>query len=246
MTAKWLLLAALLCGCSQAPRERWVGSPNMAPAAERQAGRAPLAEGLRVAPDETALLASAQAEQTLVPPAERVMVYTASFQISVHSVRESMDALESVCRGMGGYVHQIDGDQITVRVPADQYNAALAQTEALGTVINRQMQALDVTEEYVDLQARLRNAIKVRDRLQELLAQAKSVEDTLAVEKELNRVNESIERLQAKLEVLKNRVAFCTITVRFVRVAPSTRQPTQFALPFDWLADLKPERLHRH
>jgi hypothetical protein len=77
----------------------------------------------------------------------------------------------------------------------------------------------------------------VRQRLEALLAQAGSVEDALAVERELARVTESIELYKGKLELLRELVAFSTITVNF-RARPTERVNSDVPLPFEWLNQL--------
>ena len=176
---------------------------------------------------------------------KRIVIYTAQYQIVVQEIEAAIDAMERLAEAQGGYVQSISGDQIVIRVPVANYQAAVAKVEALGNVSRRDLQATDVTEEYVDLQARLKNSTAVRARLEALLAKAENVEAALAVEKELNRVGEEIERLQAKLEVLKNRVAYSTITADFERVYRAAPLPQQFKLPFNWLKELDPSRLTR-
>jgi hypothetical protein len=176
---------------------------------------------------------------------KRTVIYTAQFRIVVQEIEAAIDAMERLAEAQGGYVQSISGDQIVIRVPVANYQAAVAKVESLGNVSRRDLQATDVTEEYVDLQARLKNSMAVRARLEALLAKAENVEAALAVEKELNRVGEEIERLQAKLEVLKNRVAYSTITADFERVYRAAPLPQQFKLPFNWLKELDPSRLTR-
>lgn len=180
---------------------------------------------------------------TSTPSAQRIVIYTATLRMVVVEIDASIKQTEAIAAEYKGWVQSISGDSITIRVPADQYESAVAKIEALGRISDRQLQASDVTEEYVDLEARLKNALAVRDRLNALLAKAEDVKAALEVEKELARVGEEIERLQGKMELLKNRVAFSTISVNFERVYRSTQPPQITRVPFDWLNDLNPNRL---
>jgi len=78
----------------------------------------------------------------------------------------------------------------------------------------------DVTEEYIDLEARLRNLRRQEERLLEILDRAESVKDVLEVERELGRVRGEIERLEGRLRYLSNRVEFATITVELLEPEP--------------------------
>lgn len=190
------------------------------------------------------LLASLAEDPSQVPLGQRVVIYNAALRIVVSHVDEAIKEMERIAELRGGYVQRIKMDQITIRIPVQQYQSAVASVEELGQVTERELEALDVTEEFVDLEARLRNAKNVRNRFEALLERAETVEAALAVEKELQRVNEEIERLKAKLELIKNRMAFSTILTRFERVARQTEITKGFQqLPFRWLRDLDPNRL---
>ena len=194
--------------------------------------------------EPTSWLAAAADDQSAVPAQQRVVVYNAGFRMVVKSVEDAIKAMQQIAVEAGGYVQEIKGNSVTIRAPAAKYDGAIERVAALGQVIDRQLQAQDVTEEYVDLEARLNNARSVRKRLEALLEKAQTVEATLAVEKELNRVGEEIERLEAKLELMRNRVAYSTITVQFERVARQTELMRGFReLPFYWLRELDPNRL---
>jgi len=201
----------------------------------------PLVEALRESP--RAMLAAAGDDLREVPIGQRVVVYTAAFRIVVHDVFVAVQDTRRIAQEMGGYVQRIQGDAVTIRVPAERFQAAVERLEALGQVSHREVEATDVTDEYVDLQARLKNAQAVRERLVALLQKAEDVKSALEVEKELNRVGAEIEQLQAKIEVLKNRVAYSTITVTFERVAQQTHFRGVARLPFAWLRELDPNRL---
>lgn len=190
------------------------------------------------------LLASTGNELKDVPVEKRIVVYNAGFRIVVQSIADAIKSMEQIATQTGGYVQQIDRDKITIRVPVQQYSGAVERVAALGQVTDRQLQTQDVTAEYVDLEARLKNARAVHERLTALLEKAQTTEATLAVEKELGRVGEEIERLQAQLELLKNRVAYSTIAAQFERVARQAELIMNYRrLPFAWLRELDPNLL---
>lgn len=238
----------LLAGCSPVNRDNRLQAEFAARRAARPSSldRAAASKAPPPAPSsEAGFIRLASDRQPAQQGDKRVVIYTAQFRIVVQEIAAAISATEEIADEQGGYVQSISGDQIVIRVPVANYQAAVAKVEALGNVSRRDLQATDVTEEYVDLQARLKNSMAVRARLQALLEKAENVEAALAVEKELNRVGEEIERLQAKLEVLKNRVAYSTITADFERVYRAAPLPQQFKLPFQWLKELDPSRLTR-
>ncbi len=193
--------------------------------------------------EEPTRLVSDDTSATDAPGATRIVVYTASLRIVVVEIEASIKHTDAIAKEFNGWVQTISDDSITIRVPADRYELAVAKIESLGRVADRRLQASDVTEEYVDLEARLKNALAVRERLNALLARAEDVKAALEVERELGRIGEEIERIKGKLELLKNRVAFSTITAQFERVYRTTPMPQVTRLPFEWLNELNPNRL---
>ena len=103
---------------------------------------------------------------------------------------------------------------LTLRVPAQAFDQAMAALRALAhEVLSEQISARDVTEEYTDVDARLRNLQAAETQLLALLEKADTVEDLLKVENRLADVREEIERLQGRLNVLEDRIALATIHV---------------------------------
>ena len=103
---------------------------------------------------------------------------------------------------------------VEVKVPAKGYGGALDEIADLGEVQDMRETSQDVTEEYVDLQARLDNSIKLEQRILGLLAESTgTIDDVLHVEKELASVREDIERLEGRKRYLDSRISLSTITV---------------------------------
>jgi len=112
----------------------------------------------------------------------------------------------------------------------------------MGVVINKDITARDVTEQYIDLKIRLSNAKALRQKLIALLDRAKNVKEALAVEKELARVRTEIETLEGRVKRMSNQVAYSTISVTFRKYANAPSQ-LMTHLPFGWLRTLGVEPL---
>jgi multidrug efflux pump subunit AcrB len=105
---------------------------------------------------------------------------------------------------------------ITYRIPADRWDEAISALRALATtVVGEQTQALEVTGQLVDLEARIKNLRASEAALQEILAKATKVSDILEVEARLSDVRGQIEALEAQRVTLENQVAYGTLTVGF-------------------------------
>jgi hypothetical protein len=171
------------------------------------------------------------------PHSAAMLIYTANLSLAVFQVEPQLDAVERIARESGGYLSARQDDAITIRVPRDHFEPALARIEKLGDVTHRDIKAQDVTDEFVDLQARLKNAYAVRDRLDDLMAKA-PVKEALEIEKELGRVTEDIERLEGRLKLLRDQIAFSTITVTFSPQEQQKVQESSLLAPFPWLREL--------
>lgn len=165
-----------------------------------------------------------------------MLIYTAALNLGVYQVEARMNDVEKIARDVGGYLALRNDQQITVRIPRAQFDAAVARIEKLGDVLHRNISAQDVTDEFVDLETRLKNARAMRDRLEILLKQA-AVKDALEIEKELGRITGEIERMEGRLKLLRDKIAFSTITVTFQPLDNQTVRDSSI-LPFPWLSDI--------
>jgi hypothetical protein len=157
--------------------------------------------------------------------------------MAVFEVASALDKTMALAKERGGYLVRREDRSIVIRVPAASYREVLDTIGKLGDVLHRSENVEDVTDQFFDLQVRVRNARVVRERLEQLLAQAKSVEEALMVERELARVTTEIERLEGRLKLLRELVAFSTITVEF-RPRAIEQVGRGVRLPFDWLDSL--------
>jgi hypothetical protein len=165
-----------------------------------------------------------------------LLIYQAVLGLAVFRVTENLDSIESRADALGGYMLRRGGTNITVRVPAAKFQILVAEILKMGEVHHRTITAQDVTAEYTDIQIRLKNALAVRERLAMLLAQAKNVEEALAVEAQLGRLSEEIERMKGRLKLLSELSAYSTITVEFSE--KTSQIDGRVELPFGWLKDI--------
>ncbi|MGH7296644.1 MAG: DUF4349 domain-containing protein [Polyangiaceae bacterium] len=205
-----------------------------------------------VAPAPTTSPAAATPGPAAAPPAASpyahdaahdasMLAYSADLTLAVFQVDRSLGSVESLARDLGGYLAQRGDTSVTVRVPRPRFDEALGRIEKLGDVLHRNVAAEDVTDEYVDLELRLKNARAMRDQLAGLLHGA-AVKDAVEIEKELAKVTEVIEQIEGRLKVMRDKVGYSSITVSFQATAPSTVRSTSI-LPFAWLDTMGLESL---
>lgn len=167
----------------------------------------------------------------------RKVVYKGEFTVVVARASDAAEALRKLAEDLGGYVQRLTNDAVVLRVPAASFHKAADALEQIGTVARRDITAQDVTEEYQDLQMRLRNAQALVERLRELLEKAKNVEEATKVQVELSKAQTESERLQAQMNSLASRIAMSTLAVSLVETAQAPAE-LRTRLPFDWLHEL--------
>jgi len=159
---------------------------------------------------------------TSEPLADHKLVRTSSIDLLVKRPAESAEKIRSLTEHVGGFLvkSQTNGAQdatnasLTIRVPVGRFAEVVAEIRKLGLrVESEQMEAQDVTKQYVDQQAHLRNLRALEAQYLTILQQAKTVKDTLNVSERLNAVRGEIEQQQAEFETLSRQVETVAITV---------------------------------
>lgn len=149
----------------------------------------------------------------------RRVIRTGQMAIEVERYDAAASRLFAIAEGAGGFVadssfSEEDGvprGTFVLRVPAARFSEVVAQVEKLGTVQRRQISGQDVTEEFIDLEARVRNLARQEARLLAFMDRATKIPDLLAIEGEVARVRGEIERLTGRLRFLTNKVDLATV-----------------------------------
>lgn len=169
------------------------------------------------------------APQAPAPTDDRMIVYTTQISLDVDSVAGSVTAITGLAEGLGGYVSQntlkVQGDKdfatMVIRVPAKAYNQAMDQLRKLGVKVTAENGSTrDVTEEFADLGAQVKNLEASEAQLQALMIQAKTVDEILKVQNQLSQVRGQIERLRGRINVLQRTSDMATITISLSPVIP--------------------------
>ncbi|WP_437280144.1 DUF4349 domain-containing protein [Sorangium sp. So ce375] len=219
-------------------------APPPAPGGAQPAPARPASTAAAPQPAPTSPGASPQgAPEAAADAHSPLLVYTADIAMAVFEVGASLGKVEALARDLGGFLARRDDRTITIRVPAARFDEALKRLEGLGDILQRNVVAQDVTEEFLDLGIRIRNARAVRDRLEKLLDKAAKVEESIQLERELARVSSELERLEGRLKFLRDRIAFSTLTVSFQPRSTESIAPSGPRLPIDWLNELGLSRL---
>ncbi|RJQ78049.1 DUF4349 domain-containing protein [Pseudonocardiaceae bacterium YIM PH 21723] len=149
--------------------------------------------------------------------ADRKLIRTARLELQTGDVGKASARVRSVAGEFAGLVSQENVQQqradLTVRVPAAKLSAALDRLAEAGEVRQRELQAQDVTDQVIDLEARLATQRASVDRVRALLDRAGSISEIVSVEAELTKRQADLESMERRSAALKDQVELATITV---------------------------------
>jgi Domain of unknown function (DUF4349) len=163
-------------------------------------------------------------------PTTRLIVRTGQASIEVDSLEPAMTELRRVVQRAGGFVadasvqsgrNQLRQATLELKVPSTRFDELTEGLQPIGRLEFVNVGAEDVSEEFVDLTARVANGRRLEDRLVELLrTRTGKLQDVLSVERELARVREEIERMEGRLRYLKTSAQLSTLSVSLHEPVP--------------------------
>jgi hypothetical protein len=230
-----LIQAALLMACEDRSKNDSKLARDRAEATSNKAA-SPVSLGRMGEPAVSQQEASAQAPADqwsrggAFDLASRLIIRTGQASIEVDSLESSMAELRRIVQRVGGFVadasvqsgrNQLRSATLQLKVPASRFDELTQALEPLGKLQFVNVAAEDVSEEFVDLTARVANGRRLEDRLVELLrTRTGKLQDVLTVERELARVREEIERMEGRMRFLKTSAQLSTLSVNLFEPAP--------------------------
>lgn len=208
-----LLILLTMVGCGKNP-----GSSSMDMVSKEMA--APTTE--QRTDESTEQIADKSSERKLIKEG-RVEFETTNLNSTRKSIFDAVDRYK-------GYVssdqeYKSPGrvtNTVIIRVPADNFDNFLkAATEGIDRFDSKEINVKDVTEEYLDIAARLKTKKELEARYLDLLKQAKNVSEILQIEKEVGQLRSEIESIEGRLKYLQSQVSFSTLTMTFYESLPN-------------------------
>jgi len=218
------LLAFTIVGCAAAPAPQLLegeraGAPMEMDSAGAEAPREESASAPRPADDAAT---------------ERLIIRNANLDIVVQDTEQAVSEINDMADELGGYVIESNLQQyqegmrarLRIRVPAESLDTALERIQELSVEVNNQnVSGQDVTEEYVDLQSRMRHLEATEERLLSFMQEAEDTEAALEVYDRLQNIQAEIEQVRGRIQYLEESAAMATINVN---ITPSElAQPIQ-------------------
>jgi len=160
-----------------------------------------------------------------VEVSEAKIIYTANISFETKDYNASNEALINLVNKYKGYILSSDtwsneyegvtyhNGNCTVRIPVDNYNAFMNETNGVGNVQNVSQYQDDITDDYIDVQTRIETLKAQEDRLVELLAKAETLSDIISIEDKLTDVRYNIESYQSRMNYYTKVTDYATITI---------------------------------
>lgn len=200
-------------------------------------------DSMKSAEDSVSTPAPASSESL---PIDRLIIKTGEVSVVVKDVPGTIKSIAAYVEKNGGFIvnSQISKTslapygEITVRIPSKGFDSGLLEVKSLGDVQRENVVGSDVTEEYMDLDARLRNLMAAEKQFLTILEKAEKIPDILAVQRELTQVRSNIESLQGRMKYLKTSADMSSLTV-YLSTDPSVLPTIEDSNEWKPLAVLK-------
>lgn len=154
----------------------------------------------------------------------RKVIFTANARLQVDDPKEVYELIVSDVKAQNGYISYSQQSErehgvtihVTVRIPSSKLEAFLLSLQTYGKVLNQEIGSEEITKQYFDTKARLDNAIKQKDQYEKILLKAEKIEDILAVQREIDAVQERIEMHRGQIELWDQLVDFSTASIELI------------------------------
>jgi hypothetical protein len=162
---------------------------------------------------------------------EKKIIKTGRVSFETDDLTKTRDWVAGLIKNNGGNITsdredkygQRSGQNLTVRVPVAKFDKLITEiSSGVKKLESKEVTASDVTEEFIDVEARLGAKKALENRYLELLKQAKNLNEMLQIEKQLTDIRGEIESIEGRLKYLQNQVAYSTLDIYFYQEMPKT------------------------
>lgn len=181
-------------------------------------------------------------------PSDRMIIRNGAIGIKASNVEQTLGRITSIANGKGGLVFSTNTDHrgdytyatLTLQVPPARFDETMNEIRSAAvTVTNETSSSQDVTEEFVDNDAQIKNLTQSEQQLNTLLTKANSVSDVLAVQREITTVRGQIDRLEGRQKYLATKTSMASITVSIEPIGPVTPEKASTTPGWDFALTLQ-------
>jgi len=171
-----------------------------------------------------ALTKNISSEQNNISSVERKIIKSGSIRFETANVKETHKFIKNTVAELGGYIGNENvynfedriEHTVEVRVPEDKFNLLIDKiSSSVEKLESKNISTVDVTEEFIDVEARIKTKKELEARYKEILKKAARVDEILNIEREMGNLRSEIESLEGRMNYLKNRIALSSLTITF-------------------------------
>ena len=231
-----LLLALLSFSLSCSSSQRFASTETVAEKKDVPAAQTPPGQIFSYT-DEAKKVALTQLDKTgeTAEAADRKIIRNAEITIEVPSTTDAQHQVTSIAETHGGFIVTSEAKQresndpaqrtldikLVVRVPSNQFGRAFDEIKKLaGNTPSENVTSQDVTEDFIDLEARIKTQKALEVQFLEIMRQANKIADALEVQRQIAEVRTDIEKLEGRKRFLENRSSLSTINVNIQTPKP--------------------------
>jgi hypothetical protein len=164
------------------------------------------------------------AEQNNISSVERKIIKSGNIRFETANVKETHKFIKNTVAELGGYIGNENvynfedriEHTVEVRVPEDKFNLLIDKiSSSVEKLESKNISTTDVTEEFIDVEARIKTKKELEARYKEILKKASRVDEILNIEREVGNLRSEIESLEGRMNYLKNRIALSSLTITF-------------------------------
>ncbi|HSD48124.1 MAG TPA: DUF4349 domain-containing protein [Pyrinomonadaceae bacterium] len=230
-----LILGSVSCGSARTEQATMRAKQDVA--------NAPAAQSAELQMEKVSLSDSEKAAEQVSAAIDRKIIRNADLTIEVTSPAETQSKVVSIAEAHGGFVVNSEAKQrdtgdasnrtldikLVVRIPENQFGVVLDKVRGLANNRNEEkVTGQDVTEEFIDLEARIKTQRALEAQFLQIMKQAGNIEDALEVQRQIAGVRTEIEKLEGRKRFLENRSSLSTITVNILAPKPIAVNTTGF------------------
>jgi hypothetical protein len=227
----FLLLFIFIAGCQHKDKEQFTSQPNV-PGEDREMKNLEEAPpppqtmqktttGAKETDKSTGNITTQNAQN--IDVTKRMIIRTGTMGVEIEKFDDAAKTVSEIVKRDGGYISNTTSSQnssgkkqgtLVLKVPADKYDALISEVSAVGKVMSQNINANDITEEFIDLEARQKTQKELEQRLLKLLSEKTArLTDVVEVEQKLASVRQIIESIDGRLRYLKNQSEMSTLTL---------------------------------
>lgn len=214
-------LLVLLAACSASDQESSFEQNKAMDYSEESSNDVAVGEAEQASASEDMKSTSGDGSETPQIETERMIIHNAKLSVNVKELDKAQSNIEKKVDEFGGYIvesnvyqedDQTSSGKMIVRIPEKNFEKFLLEAEGeAAKVLERNVTGQDVTEQYVDLESRVKSKRAVEARLLEFMGNAQKTDDLLKISDDLATIQEEIEVMVGKMKYLKNQTSFSTI-----------------------------------